>query len=85
MAKSAVKKEKWTLSFDSRLKKAVIREAKSRGVYPVHFLEELVREKMNPYGHLDVENSVEYIREIRKGSRHEADDEFLEEIQKWQK
>jgi len=40
--------EKWTLSFDSRLKKAVIREAKSRGVYLVHFLEELVREKMNP-------------------------------------
>ena len=51
----------------------------------MHFLEELVREKMNPYGYLDVENSVEYIREIRKGSRHETDDEFLEEIQKWQK
>lgn len=38
MAKSPAVKEKWTLSFDSRLKKAVIREAKNIGVYPVHYL-----------------------------------------------
>ena len=85
MAKSAAIKEKWTLSFDSRLKKAVIREEKNIGVYPVHYLEELVREKMNPYGHLDVKDSVKYVRELRKGSRHQTDKEYLEEIKKWQK
>ena len=85
MAKSAVKKEKWTLSFDVRLKKAVIREAKVKGIYPVNYLEALVREKINPYGHTDVKESVKYVRELRKASKDKTDEKFLEEILKWQK
>ncbi len=85
MPKAAFKKEKWTLSFDPKLKEAVIREAKSKGVYPVNFLEELVREKINPYGYTDVKNSVKYVRELRKKSKDKTDEKFLEEILKWKK
>ena len=85
MSKAALRKEKWTLSFDPKLKEAVIREAKSKGVYPVSYLEELVREKINPYGHTDVKDSVRHVRELRKKSKHETDEEFLKEILKWKK
>ncbi len=85
MGKTSLKKEKWTLSFDQGLKKAIIREAKARGIYPVNYLEELVREKINPYGHTDVKDSVKYIRELRKKIRNKTDEEFLEGILKWQK
>ncbi|MBI4691341.1 MAG: hypothetical protein HY754_13915 [Nitrospirae bacterium] len=85
MPKVALKKEKWTLSFDPRLKAAVIRESKVRGVYPVNFLEELVKEKFNPYGHTDVKDSVKYVRELRKKSKDKSDEKFLEEILKWKK
>ncbi|HDH10971.1 MAG TPA: hypothetical protein ENG83_01985 [Nitrospirae bacterium] len=85
MSKVALKKEKWTLSFDPKLKEAVKREAKAKGIYPVNFLEELVREKINPYGHTDVKNSVKYVRELRRKSKDVADDKFLEEIRKWKK
>ncbi len=85
MSKHALKKEKWTLSFDPRLKEAVKREAKARGVYPVNFLEELVREKINPYGHTNVKDSVKYVRELRKKSKDTTDEKFLEEILKWKK
>lgn len=85
MPKTALKKEKWTLSFDRKLKEAVIREAKIRGMYPVNFLEEIAREKINPYGYTDVKNSVKYIRELRKSSKNKTDERFLEEILKWKK
>ena len=85
MPKHALKKEKWTLSFDPKLKEAVKREAEARGMYPVNFLEELVREKINPYGHTDVKDSVKYIREVRKKSKDTTDEKFLEEILKWKK
>jgi len=85
MPKTALKKEKWTLSFDSKLKDAVIREAENKGIYPVNYLEELVREKINPYGHTDVKDSVKYVRELRKKSKDITDDKFLEEILKWKK
>lgn len=85
MAKAALKKEKWTLSFDSRLKKAVIYEAKTRGIYPVQYLEDMVREKINPYGYTGVKNSVKYIRELRKKSMDKTEKEFLEEILQWKK
>ncbi len=85
MSKVALKKEKWTLSFDPKLKEAVKREAKAMGIYPVNFLEELVREKINPYGHADVKNSVKYVRELRRKSKDVTDDKFLEEILKWKK
>lgn len=85
MPKTALKKEKWTLSFDRKLKEAVIREAKIRGMYPVNFLEEIAREKINPYGYTDVKNSVKYVRELRKSSKNKTDERFLEEILKWKK
>ena len=85
MPKTALKKEKWTLSFDPKLKKAVIREAENKGIYPVNYLEELVREKINPYGHTDVKDSVKYVRELRKKSKDITDDKFLEEILEWKK
>ena len=85
MSKAALKKEKWTLSFDSRLKRLLVKEARKKGVYPVSLLEEAVRDRFNPYGHSDVEDSVAYVREIRKGSRSRSDEAFLEEIRAWQK
>ena len=85
MPKTALKKEKWTLSFDPALKSAVVKAAKRRGVYPVTVLEGLVREKFNPHGHTDVEDSAAYVRALRKQGRKQSDEEFLEEIAAWQK
>jgi len=85
MPKAGLKKEKWTLSFDPKLKDAVIREARAKGIYPVNFLEELVREKVNPYGYTDVKDSIKYVRELRKKSKDKTDEKFLEEILKWKK
>ena len=85
MPKGALKKEKWTLSFDPKLKDAVVREAKAKGIYPVSFLEELVREKINPYGHTDVKDSVKHVRELRKKSKDKTDEAFLKEIIRWKK
>lgn len=85
MAKAALKKEKWTLSFDSLLKRAVITEANKKGVYPVNFLEEMVREKLNPYGYTDVKDSVAHVRAIRKKSKEVSAKAFLDEIKRWQK
>jgi hypothetical protein len=85
MPKITLKKEKWALSFDGRLKRLVIREAKKKGVYPVNLLEQAVRNQFNPYGHTDIEDSVAYVKKIRKGSRSEADEAFLKEIRTWQR
>ena len=85
MPKTTLKKEKWTLSFDPRLKRLLIKEARKKGVYPVNLLEEVVRERFNPYGYTDVEDSVAYVQESRKGSRTQTDDAFLDEIREWQK
>jgi hypothetical protein len=85
MPKAALKKEKWTLSFDPTLKSAVVKAAKRRGVYPVTVLENLVREKFNPYGHTDMDDSAAYVAELRKQSRKQSDAAFLAEIKAWQK
>lgn len=85
MPRAALKKEKWTLSFDPALKSAVVKAAKRRGVYPVTMLENLVREKFNPYGHTDVDDSADYLAALRKQSRKQSDDAFLVEIEAWQK
>jgi hypothetical protein len=85
MAKAALKREKWTLSFDSTLKEFLVKTARGRGVYPVTLLEEIVREKFNPYGHTGVKDSVEYIRMLRRRSRSESDVAFLKEIRAWQR
>jgi hypothetical protein len=85
MPRTALRKEKWTLSFDSRLKRRLIQEARRRGVYPVSLLEEIVRDRFNPYGHTDVADSVRYVRELRKDSRNLSDEDFLAEIREWQR
>lgn len=85
MAKTALKKEKWTLSFDVSLKNAVIEEARKTGVYPVTLLEEMVRERLNPYGYTDVKDSVAHVRAIRKKSKEVSAKAFLKEIKRWQK
>ena len=85
MGKASVKKQKWTLSFDRRLKGAVVKEAKRRGVYPVQVLESLVREKFNPFGHTDIKDAAAYVRKLRKEDRRKSDKEFLEEIRQWEK
>ena len=84
MHKATPRREKWILSFDARLKNVLIKESRKRGVYPVTLLEQIVRERFNPYSHTDIEDSVAYIREIRKGSRSQSDNAFLEEIRAWQ-
>lgn len=85
MSKAKLKKEKWTLTFDRRLKEAVRREALRRGVYPVQLLESLVRESLNPFGHADVEDELAYVRRLRKKDRARSDEEFLEEIRRWER
>lgn len=85
MPKTSLRKEKWTLSFDPRLKSLLIREAGKKGIYPVRLLEEIVRERFNPYGHTDVEESIAYVQAIRKRSRRQPDEAFLKEIRAWQK
>ena len=85
MPKATLRKEKWTLSFDPRLKRLLIKEARRKGIYPVALLEQVVRERFNPYGHTDMKDSIAYVREMRKGSRSQSDEVFLNEIRKWQK
>jgi hypothetical protein len=85
MPKATLRKEKWTLSFDPRLKTLVVKAARRKGVYPVALLEEIVRERFNPYGHTAVKDSAEYVAALRKESRKHTDEEFLAEIRAWQK
>jgi hypothetical protein len=85
MARPAMKKTKWTLSFDARLKSLVVRAARRRGVYPVTLLEEIVRDRFNPYGHTDVEDSAAYVAALRKESRRQSDEDFLAELREWQR
>jgi hypothetical protein len=72
MGKATLKKEKWTLSFDSRLKSIVVKAAHRKGVYPVNLLEEIVRERFNPYGLTHVKDSAEYVATMRQASREPA-------------
>ena len=85
MAKTSVRKEKWTLSFDPTLKRLVTQAAKRKGVYPVTLLEDLVRERFNPYGHTDVKDSRAHVAALRKQARGESDEAFLAELRVWQK
>ncbi|MGH7820225.1 MAG: hypothetical protein ACREQ9_10660 [Candidatus Binatia bacterium] len=85
MPRTSLKKDKWTLSFDPDLKRLVVRAARRRGVYPVAILEEMVRERFNPYGHTDVTDSAAYVRALRRRSGKSTDEAFLEEIRRWQR
>lgn len=73
------------MTFDRRLKGAVVREAKKRGLYPVQVLESLVREKFNPFGHTDIKDEAAYIRRLRRKNKGKSDEEFLEEIRRWER
>jgi hypothetical protein len=85
MPKTILRKEKWTLSFDPALKGLVVKAARRRGVYPVTLLEDLVREKFNPFGHTDVDDSAAYVTALRRHGRKQSDETFLAEIEAWQK
>ncbi len=76
---------KWTLLFDSTLKKLVISAARRGNISPATLLENIVREKFNPYGHTDVDDSVAYVITLRKQNRKQCDADFLAEIEAWQK
>ena len=80
MARSGMKREKWTLSFDPGLKAFLVKTAKRRRICPVTLLEEIVKEKFNPYGHTDVKDSVAYVRMLRRRSRGRSDQGFLKDI-----
>ena len=85
MPKTTLKKEKWTLTFDPKLKKIVTKEARRNGMYPVTFLEQMVREKFNLFGHVGVGNAAGYVRALRRRSRGGTDAAFLRGIREWQK
>jgi hypothetical protein len=85
MERSKLKKETWTLNVDRKIKTAVIKEAKKRGVYPVQLIEALVREKFNPFGHTDVKDETAYVRRLRAKDRLTSDKQFLEDIRRWEK
>ena len=80
MAKGVSTREKWTLSFDVKLKVFLVLSAKRRRTYPVALLEALVKEKFNPYGHTDVKDSAAYVRMLRRRSRKQSDAAFLKDI-----
>lgn len=79
------KKEKWTLSVDQRIKGAVIKEAKRRGIYPVELIESMVREKFNPFGHTDIADETTYVRQLRDKNQATDDRTFIEDIRRWEK
>jgi len=80
-----MKRGKWTLSFDPGLKAFLVKAAKRRRICPVTLLEEIVKEKFNPYGHTDVKDSVAYVRMLRRRWRGRSDQGFLKEIREWQR
>ena len=85
MAQSTARREKWTLTFDADLKAFLVKTARRRRVYPVTLLEEIVKEKFNPFGHAEVRDSVAYVRMLRRRSRKRSDASFLAEIRAWQR
>ena len=85
MPKTALKKEKWTLTFDPGLKEMVTKEARRNGMYPVALLEQMVREKFNPFGHPGVGDAAAYVRALRRRSRGKTDAAFLRDIREWRK
>ena len=84
MPKSALKKDKWTITFDPVLKGRVQKTARQLHIYPVQLLETLVREKLNPYGFQSVADSIAYVNAIRAKNRCQSDRAFLADMKKWQ-
>ncbi len=42
-----------------------------------------MQEKLNPYGHTDLKDSVAYVRLLRRRSRRTSDESFLKEVRAW--
>ena len=85
MSNGTLKREKWTITFDRRLKSVIVREARRQGVYPARYLESLVKAKFNPFGHGDIKDETAYVRRLRKTDRQGSDAGFLKEIRRWEK
>ncbi|MET0517005.1 MAG: hypothetical protein ABW047_16955 [Nitrospiraceae bacterium] len=85
MPKDTLRKVKWMLLFDSALKDLVVKAARRKGVHPVTMLEDLVREKFNPFGHTGVQDSAAYVTALRRKGRKQSDEAFLAETRAWQK
>ena len=85
MARHALKKDRWTITFDADLKSRVQEEARKLRVYPVQLLETLVRERLTPYGFQSVRDSVQYVNSIREKTLRQSDKGFLSDLKKWQK
>lgn len=85
VSQTARKRVTWVLSFNPTLKRSVINAAKLREIHPVTLLENLVRKKLNPYGHTCVTDSAAYVSAIRKQDRKLSDEAFLDEIKAWHK
>jgi len=85
MPGTSLKKERWTLTFDRRLKRAVVAEARQQGIRPAQILEEAVRARVNPFGHTDVVDPTAYVQALRRKSRKMTDDEFLADLRRWEK
>lgn len=85
MPATPLRKERWTLTVDRRLKRAVVAQARQRGVPPAQVLEDLIRGKLNPFGHADVTDPTAYVRTLRRKSRESTDKEFLADLKRWEK
>lgn len=85
MSAVPLKRERWILTFDRRLKHVILAEARQRGVRPARVLEDLVRQKLNPFGHTDVADPTAYVRTLRRKSRELTDEAFLADLKKWEK
>lgn len=85
MARSSLNRIRWTLTFDADLKKKVQQAATKLHVYPVQILESIVRDNLNPYGLKSIKDSMAYVNSIRQQSKAKSDQQFIEEIKKWEK
>jgi hypothetical protein len=48
-------------------------------------LEDLIREKLNPFGHTDVADPTAYVRTLRCKSRELTGEAFLADLKRWEK
>lgn len=85
MVRIALKKERWTLTFDQDLKNLVQQEAFKLRIYPVQLLETMVRQNLNPYGLTSIKNSIAYVNSVRKKNKTLSDKTFIKDMKKWQK
>ncbi|MBI3247990.1 MAG: hypothetical protein HYZ50_15915 [Deltaproteobacteria bacterium] len=85
MTAVSLKKERWTLTLDRQVKRTILEEARKRKVRPARVLEDLVRERFDPFGHADVDDPVAYVRALRRESREMTDEDFLTDLKRWEK